>query len=213
MSGGGTWRKSWARQLGLQYLFAAEFVEHGQAQGRHKPYHGQTILTALPAGAVRLLRFDEQSDYWRPRWYLPNWGWLQRRSGGRLALVAELGRAPRRLVVYNVHLESRGPEQLRLAQMRELLQDVQRYGPQAAVVVAGDFNTRTSAAPAAAALRAAGFRMAVGGAVTTRRGAALDWIFVRGPLTFDGGRIEDTVEASDHYPLTVRLGWGETGCR
>jgi hypothetical protein len=45
--------------------------------------------------------------------------------------------------------------------------------------------------------------MAVGQQVTTTRGSALDWIFVRGPLTFEKGAIQGDAKASDHFPLTV----------
>jgi endonuclease/exonuclease/phosphatase family metal-dependent hydrolase len=117
--------------------------------------------------------------------------------------VAEVDVAGRLLVVYNAHLESRGSEQLRKAQVEQILADSRRYPANAAMLIAGDFNTRGTSIPAIAALLQAGFRMAVGQQVTTTRGSALDWIFVRGPLTFEKGAIHSDTKASDHFPLTV----------
>ncbi|HSW51347.1 MAG TPA: hypothetical protein VLH09_14275, partial [Bryobacteraceae bacterium] len=115
-----------ARDLGLSYLFAAEFIELGQGGGDAPAYHGQAILTALRVSSSRVIRFQRQTSSWKPRWYMPNWAVFQRREGGRLALVAEVESSGRRLVVYNVHLESRGPEDLRLGQIEEILDDSRR---------------------------------------------------------------------------------------
>jgi endonuclease/exonuclease/phosphatase family metal-dependent hydrolase len=107
----------------MAYLFAAEFEELGQG-GRDSPaYHGQAILTPLAASSPRIIRFAHQTGFWRPRWYLANWSLFQRRTGGRLALVAEVEIAGRRLVIYNAHLESRGSEELRKLQIVEILAD------------------------------------------------------------------------------------------
>jgi endonuclease/exonuclease/phosphatase family metal-dependent hydrolase len=192
-----------ARSLRMPYLFAAEFEELGQGSRDSPAYHGQAILTSLTASSPRIIRFEHQTGFWRPRSYLPNWPVFQRRTGGRLALVAEVDVAGRRLVVYNAHLESRGSEQLRKVQIEEILADSRRYPADAPILIAGDFNTRRTSTPAIAALLQAGFRMAVGQQVTTTRGSALDWIFVRGPLTFEKGAIHSDTKASDHFPLTM----------
>lgn len=192
-----------SRSLRMPYLFAVEFEELGQGRPDSPAYHGQAILTALPASSTRIIRFEHQTGYWRPRPYLPNWQVFQRRTGGRLALVAELEIAGRRLVVYNAHLESRGSEQLRKAQIEEILADTRRYPPDAPILIAGDFNTRKTSSPVVAALLGAGFHMVVGQQVTTTRGSALDWIFVRGPLTYEKGAIHKDAKASDHFPLTA----------
>ena len=192
-----------ARSLRMPYLFAAEFEELGQG-GRHLPaYHGQAILTSLAASSPRIIRFEHQTGFWRPRWYLPNWPVFQRRVGGRLALVAEVDFGGRPLVVYNAHLESRGSEQLRKVQIEEILADTRRYPADAPILIAGDFNTRVTSAPAVKALFEAGFHIAAGRQVTNTRGQALDWIFVRGPLTCQTGAVHRDVAASDHFPLTV----------
>jgi endonuclease/exonuclease/phosphatase family metal-dependent hydrolase len=129
--------------------------------------------------------------------------------GGRLALAAELEAGARRVVVYNVHLESRGFEELRLRQIREVLAHVNRYANTTPVVIAGDLNVSGPTSPVIQAILRAGFFKAVGGEVTTARGAPLDWIFVRGNLRFSEGRVHSEVHASDHYPITVRLADGQ----
>jgi endonuclease/exonuclease/phosphatase family metal-dependent hydrolase len=202
-----------ATRLALNYFFGVEFEEMGQGRRDAPAYQGQATLTALPVLSTRVLRFQNQTGYWEPRWYLPNWAIFQRRTGGRMALVSELGNQDRMLVVYNVHLESREDEGLRLRQMRELLRDADRYPQGAAFVVAGDLNTRRPDAPAITALVDAGFRLAAGGEVTTLRGAALDWIFVRGPLEFNAAAVHRETVASDHFPVSARIRWPEGSCR
>jgi endonuclease/exonuclease/phosphatase family metal-dependent hydrolase len=202
-----------SRHLKMNYLFAAEFVELGQSVGGKAAYHGQAILTALPSSSTRAIRFRTQTNRWQPRWYLPNWAVFQRRSGGRIALVTELGRGARRLVVYNVHLESGGGEEIRLQQIEDVIADIQRYPEDTPILLAGDLNTRQPDPPAVLALIKAGFRRAVGQEITTKRGSALDWIFVRGPLSFTNGAIHRTVRASDHFPLTVQLKLESAECR
>jgi endonuclease/exonuclease/phosphatase family metal-dependent hydrolase len=117
--------------------------------------------------------------------------------------VAEVDFGGRPLVVYNAHLESRGSEQLRKLQIEEILADTRRYPADTPIVIAGDFNTRTSPTPVVSALVDAGFRIAVGGQVTTPRGSALDWICIRGSQRYEKGEIHSEVKASDHFPLTV----------
>ncbi|MBN2338729.1 MAG: endonuclease/exonuclease/phosphatase family protein [Acidobacteria bacterium] len=202
-----------ASGLGAHYLFAPEFEELGQGSGRRPAWHGQAVLTRLPVSSARILRFRSRSDFWRPRWYLPNWAFLQRRRGGRNALALELGEGGRRLVVYNVHLESRGEETLRLRQMEEVTADLGRYPAETPILVAGDLNTRADDSPVVRALLDAGFRIAAGGEVTTRRGKALDWVFVRGPVEVERALVHREVDASDHYPITFRLKLGTPECR
>lgn len=202
-----------ADTLKMHYLFAPEFEELGQGNRGRPAYHGQAVLTALPASSARVIRFRDQSDFWKPRWYLPNWRIFQRRTGGRLALVAELGSGTERLVVYNVHLESRGSEERRRRQIEDVISDAERYPDNVPIVLAGDLNTRADNTPVAGALIRAGFRQAVGRQVTTAAGKALDWIFVRGPLSFTGGTVHSSVRASDHFPLSVVITSGIPGCR
>jgi len=194
-----------AKPLGLKHIWAEEFLELGQRRSGEQAWQGQALLTQLPIVSSRALRFREQTGYWRPRWYLPNWAIFQRREGGRVAQVVELEAGGRRLAVYNVHLESHGSEDLRLAQIREVIADARRYPDDTPIVVGGDLNVRVPSPPAVAALLDAGFRKAAGGEITTIHGTALDWIFIRGPVQASEPAIHSKVRASDHFPVTVRL--------
>lgn len=194
-----------ASRLGLEFTFAAEFVELAQRASGEDAMHGQATLARMPTGNARLIRFREQDPSWRPRPWLPNWAIFQPRRGGRIALVTEHPASHGLLAVYNLHLESRGPESLRLAQINEVLEDARRYPDPATVIIAGDLNTKSPDSPVLAAVRAAGYHAALGGEITTRRGQPLDWIFVRGPWTAGGGRVHTHIRYADHYPLTLAL--------
>ncbi len=195
-----------AERLHFHYVFAPEFEELGQGSPGDPAYHGQATLAALPVVHSQLLRFACQSRFWLPRWYLPNHPKLQRRLGGRMALVTEFRAGERRLVTYNVHLESRGPENLRLSQLEEILADVHRYPALTPVVIAGDFNTRMAPSPLTDRLETEGFGNAIGQAPagTNRAGRTVDWIFVRGLRVVSGWVLADG-NASDHHPLEVLL--------
>lgn len=122
-----------------------------------------------------------------------------------MALVTEIEARGTTLVVYNAHLESRGPESLRLSQLEEILADSKRYPPEFPVIVAGDLNTRLRPSPLITRIDQAGFRNALGkrGVPTILKGGFFDWIFACGPIEFEGGRVHREIVASDHYPLPV----------
>jgi endonuclease/exonuclease/phosphatase family metal-dependent hydrolase len=122
---------------------------------------------------------------------------------------AEFEAGGRNVVVYNVHLESRGPESMRLSEMREVLADASKHAATTPVVIAGDLNVSGPESPVIRAILEAGFRTAIGGEVTTARGAPLDWIFVKGPVSHADGKVGKEILASDHYPLTVKLRVGD----
>jgi endonuclease/exonuclease/phosphatase family metal-dependent hydrolase len=159
------------------------------------------VLANWPVAEARVIYFKQQSMHWQPRWFMPDWAVFQRRLGGRLALVVNFGR----MVVYNVHLESRASEEMRRSQIEEVIADARRYPATTPIIVAGDMNTRVANPPVAAALVAAGFRQALGGEITTTHKTALDWIFIRGGVSHSDGRIHRDVRASDHFPLSLRL--------
>lgn len=192
--------------LGLAWAFAAEFRELGQRIQGRDAWHGQATLFRLPLRSARVLRFRRQSASWRPRPWLPQWSIFQPREGGRIALITEHDFSGARLIAYNIHLESREGEALRLDQVRELLEDAAAQPPDSVIIIAGDFNTKTgSASPVIREVQTAGFTVAAGGAVTTRRGQALDWIFVRGAVRATSARVRSEIRSSDHYPVEVRL--------
>jgi endonuclease/exonuclease/phosphatase family metal-dependent hydrolase len=194
-----------ARDLGMNCVFAAEFEELGQRVSSSPALHGQAILTALAIRSPRILRFKHQSDFWHSHWYVPNLSVFQRRTGGRLALVAELESASSRIVLYDVHLESRGAERLRVEQIQDVLEDAATYPTGTAIVLAGDLNIARVSSPVIGSIERAGFRRAAGGEVTTTRGAPLDWIFTRGAIRADKPKVHRETPASDHYPLSITV--------
>jgi endonuclease/exonuclease/phosphatase family metal-dependent hydrolase len=181
-----------ARSLQLNYVFGTEFLELRGGSGRSAAQHGQATLSPWPLWNGRVIRFEHQSNFWKPRWYIPQIELFQRRLGGRIALVTEAMIYNRRLVTYNLHLESKGNDALRLQQLRETLKD------------AGN-------GAVAAALHGAGFHDAVRlpeTATTTRlpfqRARCIDWIYVSDGVGTDG-QIHNTIRVSDHYPVSATL--------
>ena len=202
-----------ARTLRMNYVFGREFQELTQGNSNLPAYHGQATLSRLPLLESRILRFRRQSGFWRPRWFVPKMHLFQRRLGARMALVSHIPWLERLLVVYNVHLESRGDDQLRCEQLAEILQDMQRYDPGVPILVAGDFNFDLSQPPAASLVAGSSlhspFQRGSERPTTTQprlgRARTIDWILVRGPLTCAGTVLHDSVLASDHYPLSLTL--------
>ena len=201
-----------AHALNLNYAFGMEFQELSEGTASRPAYHGMATLSRWPIARARVIRFRRQSNFWQPRWYVPKMAAFQRRLGGRIALVADLTVGGRRMVTYNLHLESRGNDALRLEQLTEVLEDCRRHVDQPTLVVAGDFNFNAGAGDAAALLQEAGLRDAVGlpGHSTTPakglldHGRAIDWIFASEALDFRG-RVYNDVSASDHFPLSATL--------
>ncbi len=148
-----------AESFGMNYAWAPEFQELSQTTAAGAAYHGQAILTIMPIRSTRILRFANQSGFWKPRPLLiASLPILQRREGGRIAQIGELDNGGRLLVIYNLHLESRGDEQLRLRQLDEVLADARRYPQDTPVIMAGDFNTKTRHSPLIDRLNQDGYR-------------------------------------------------------
>ena len=89
------------------------------------------------------------------------WRLFSAGSAGGSRLVAEANIYGRKVVTYNLHLESRGADELRVRQLNEVLADSRRYVDRPRFVVAGDFNLDAGAGDAARALGDAGFHDAV----------------------------------------------------
>ena len=201
--------KEIACRLGMNYVFGREFEELTQGSRTSPAYHGQATLSRCRLSNPRVIRFRRQSSFWRPRWFLPRTEPFQERLGGRIALVTEIEAAGRRLAVYNMHLESRGNNDLRLAQLQEVLQDAAKYAPQSPTLLAGDLNFDASGVFRTSTF---GFNSAVGlpSPHTTPRGLfqrqrAIDWAFLAGPIEATSGRVHNTVTASDHYPISFTI--------
>lgn len=202
-----------SQKLQLNYIFGREFQELTQGSRTSPAYHGQATLSPWPLSNPRILRFRRQSSFWRPRWFLPEIEPLQERIGGRIALISEVSIGGRRLVTYNLHLESRGDDALRCSQLTETLNDSLRYKSAAPILLAGDLNLDISRSVAADVIKQAQF-LSTASAEPVRttpsrsvfdKGRPIDWIFVRGSIRAATLRIHNSVSASDHYPLSVRL--------
>jgi len=200
--------KELAKTTGMNYAFGPEFEELSQGTGEGSAYHGQATLTTLPIRSSRILRFAHQSDFWKPKPLLISaLPIFQRREGGRIALVTELDNGGKTLVVYNLHLESRGSEHGRLLQLEEVLADAERYPPETPVIVAGDLNTKIRTSPVIPRLTQAGYRSAFGDRKVRTHILIgdLDWIFARGPIQFEDPQVLRDTHASDHFPISVAV--------
>jgi endonuclease/exonuclease/phosphatase family metal-dependent hydrolase len=203
-----------ARELEMNYVFGREFEELVQGSKNSPAYHGQATLSKWPISNPRLIRFSKQSHFWQPHWFLPRIEPFQERLGGRMALVAHINVAGSKVVTYNLHLESRGTDALRISQLAEVLSDAACYDAECPVIVAGDLNLDASKEPVALALANGRFQDAVGSSRSTPTTPAhslfegrrrIDWAFVRGPLRASSGHVHGSVNASDHYPISFML--------
>ena len=202
-----------ARKLGMNYVFGREFEELTQGSRTSPAYHGQATLSRWRLKNPRVIRFRYQSGFWRPRWFLPRTEPFQERFGGRIALVTEVDALGRAFTVYNLHLESRGNNNLRLSQLKEVLDDAARYVPRVPALLAGDLNFDISEGNAAVLIQRTGFRNALGQSHVHTRPArnvfgsprSIDWAFISGPVKATLGKVHATVNASDHYPLSFTL--------
>src|SRR4029077_20484756 len=101
-------------------------------------------------------------------------------------------------------------DELRLAQLNEVLQDAGVYDSTQLVVVAGDLNLNASKSVVTAALARAGLRDVIPPSrVPTpparnllEAGRHIDWAFIRGRVQVDAGKVHRTVRGSDHYPIS-----------
>ena len=207
--------KEIAQKLRAHYVFGCEFEELAQGSRASPAYHGQATLSRWPLSNSSILTFHKQSNFWRPRWFIPPLGPLQRRRGGRMALFSNVHILGRSVATYNLHCESRGSDNLRYSQLQEFLQDANRYSAEIPALAAGDFNFDLSQGQAAAALRNMGF---VNPFATLRqpttisrshsvRNRVIDWILLRGPLLGTNPQVHSSVDGSDHYPLSLTVGF------
>ena len=192
-----------AKTVGMNWMYGPSYLEIAQGTQDQPAYLGQGILTRLPVRSTRLLQFQRQTKFWKPQPYLPNhWGILQRRQGGRTALVAEFGEDRTRLVVYNLHLESRGFGATRLGQLTETLADADRYGPDVTVVIAGDLNSKYRKGLYGRKLANKKFHNCFSPKIRTHRlWGTLDWVAVREPGACESSSVIRGAKGSDHDAL------------
>jgi endonuclease/exonuclease/phosphatase family metal-dependent hydrolase len=201
-----------AQALAMNYVFGYEFEELSQRRNGMPAFHGQATLSRFPLLNSRILRFNRQSRFWLPRWFIPRMRPFQRRLGGRMALISYVDLPERKLIVYNVHLESRGND-VRCSQLWELLDDVSQHAADVQVVVAGDFNADLRQEPAVSAIGKTGLGnpfapiLGLPTNMPSRFNGSrmIDWILTKGPLIAYEPKLHDSVRASDHYPLSLTL--------
>jgi endonuclease/exonuclease/phosphatase family metal-dependent hydrolase len=201
-----------AQKLAMNYVFGREFQELTQGSSTSPAYHGQATLSRWPLSNCRIIRFQRQSHFWGPHWFLPEIAPFQERLGGRLALVSDANIAGKTIVTCNAHLESRADDQLRCSQLEEVLEDSKRLASNAAVLLTGDFNMDVSQGPGARAIARAQFQDAFANhhEPTTpgsflEHGRIIDWILTRGRFRSIEPRVHRSVSASDHYPLSIKM--------
>jgi endonuclease/exonuclease/phosphatase family metal-dependent hydrolase len=202
-----------ARKLEMNYVFGRELQKLVQGSKDSPAYHGQATLSKWPISNARLIRFSKQSHFWQPHWFLPKIEPFQERLGGRIALVADINIVGNRLITYNLHLESRGSDELRISPLREVLSDATGRDSDCPVIVAGDLNMDALKAAVALQFVKARFQDAVASPHTPTTPAhglfegrrRINWAFVRGPLRANSGHVHGSVKASDHYPISFML--------
>jgi endonuclease/exonuclease/phosphatase family metal-dependent hydrolase len=196
-----------AKRLQLNLSYGIEFEELSQESGE-PAFIGQATLSRLPIRKSRILRFQTQSGFWKPRGWMPSaLPLMQRRLGSRIALVTELEFAGGLLVVYNLHLESRSLGRIQSAQLGEVLADLKQYPPNTAAIIGGDLNSKYFPSRYLKKLEREGFHNCIGERIerTHTIAMALDWIFVRGPVKIADGKVRKDFSGSDHYPIYGRL--------
>jgi endonuclease/exonuclease/phosphatase family metal-dependent hydrolase len=201
-----------ARKLKLAYVFGLEFEELTQSSRGSRAFEGQATLSRWPIRRSRLIRFREQSEFWRPRWFIPRSWPFQERNGGRIALITEIdipGRAP---LIYNLHLESRGENRLRLLQLKEVLSDCHFQEVSRPLIISGDFNLDATAPDSIRLLTSDRFRVVPVREKSSRRIAGskhrthtIDWAFTRGPISAGDGSMHLGIGASDHDPISFSV--------
>ena len=191
-----------ANDLGMNWVFAGEFQEIGQARRNRPALTGQAVLSRYPIYGAVALPFENQANL---RWKLDP---FQPRRGGRMALRAESGG----MLVYNAHIESAKNDGFRYKQIDEMVFDyLQSSKKDVPVIFAGDFNTEMAPdqSPVVRGLTGEGFVDALGVLETSRRTTLahanpLDWIFIRN-MSAEEGRVIEVRKASDHFPLEAAM--------
>jgi endonuclease/exonuclease/phosphatase family metal-dependent hydrolase len=196
-----------AKRLQMNYSLVPSFQELSQGAGGKPAFQGQAILTRLEIVEVRIIRFKEQSSWWKPRAFLPNVPLMQRREGGRSALVAELKGPHGSIVVYDVHLESRSNGKVQFAQLAEILEDARKYPATTPIILGGDFNTLYTGKKLLETMQHEGYASVFADRVvrTHKIAGHIDWIFLRGPLHAGDPSVMMSAEGSDHFPVAATI--------
>jgi endonuclease/exonuclease/phosphatase family metal-dependent hydrolase len=207
-----------AEALGLNFVFAVEFVELPREGGPGGTItapceHWNAIFSRYPIGNVRAVRHATQRS-----WYET----AEPRYGGRVYIAADVLVGDAIVHAYVVHFESGvGDDGIRRAQAEEIAADAKAQPLQ--LGLGGDLNsglyrldltTGSALDGATQPLLGAGFldthaSLPVDDRSTHDPGFVLDVMFVNGPFTSDPGLcpLGDCADLSDHSPVwaTVTL--------
>jgi endonuclease/exonuclease/phosphatase family metal-dependent hydrolase len=196
-----------AQALSYNYAYGTAFEELTQRVDGRSAFQGQATLAMAPILESRVLRFARQSNFWRPHAIIPDIPLFQRRRGGRIALITELSLAGERVLVYNVHLESRSAGRIQSAQLQEVFEDLKHYPEEMPVIIGGDFNSKYFPSQLLNTLEKEGFRSVLGEKVERTHViiGSLDWIFFRGPWSVQNAEIVRGTHASDHDEVMADL--------
>jgi endonuclease/exonuclease/phosphatase family metal-dependent hydrolase len=132
-TGGQHIARYYAKRLGMNYIYAVEFVELTQeAAGTHSAEceHGNAILSRFPLGNATQLRHSAQTS-----WFQSD----EPRLGGRVALSADVQVGDTLVHLYSVHFESSLAEEPRSQQAHEIA--THGLSRPYTVIVGGDFNS------------------------------------------------------------------------
>lgn len=137
-----------AERLGQGYAYGVEFVELDRGDVRERSahasvdnaigFHGNAILTRLVLRRPAIMRLEAEG-----KWF--GWDRGEPRVGGRMAIAGQVRLDGTWVTVVAVHLESHSDPDHRAMQTERLLDLVDRYDPDAPVLIGGDFNTSTVA--------------------------------------------------------------------
>mgnify|MGYP005806618327 CR=1 FL=1 len=136
-----------ADRLGHAYAYGVEFVELGSGNEAERSatgavenaegFHGNAVTSAIPLLRPFLVRLDAAGGWFRAERGQP-------RIGGRMAIGGQVHIRNRRVTVVSVHLENRTDPAGRAIQTSHLLDAIDKYDPDAPVLLGGDFNTLTA---------------------------------------------------------------------
>ncbi|HEX8284319.1 MAG TPA: endonuclease/exonuclease/phosphatase family protein [Pyrinomonadaceae bacterium] len=155
---------------------------------------GVALLSRLPLSDAARIELPWDECPWRPR----------------LAVSASVPFGGRRLHVFNAHIDTHADVEGQLRQHRAVLALADRVDEHDAAVLAGDFNTMTDEARAAARglLESRGYATPLPTNTPTWRSGPLrrhfDWVFTRGARVTRWG-VARVRGVSDHWPVWVEV--------
>jgi endonuclease/exonuclease/phosphatase family metal-dependent hydrolase len=132
-----------------------------------------------------------------------------------MALASDADVAGKAIAMYNLHLESKGNDEMRRSQLTEVLHDATRSDREIPVVLGGDFNFDITEGLTSMDMNRANFHDAFEKRhiPTTphsffEHGQVIDGIFTRRRVVANEAQVYRSASASDHYPLSVKLSSG-----